>query len=349
MSFVLNSGVYVDDKYTIAYPDSTVYRSFSTTLSSGTYTLSASDKVMLLKTILDGKFKSETVMLPYTFTVENSGVVGFSVRVEPTGDWNNNISLNISRVPITLADKFIVIAENEPKIYSKGRKDQYDEFWNIYQDNGNRDRYQYGFTGYGWTKENFYPKYDIKPNGTASYMFYAWENTTKHKISLSQRLKECGVVLDTSKATQLTGAFNYSRFTEIPTIDLSLVTLGSKQLFANCWDALVTIEKIIMNENTEIVDWFTNDTGLVNLTIEGTIGQNGFNVQWSTKLSKASILSILRALKDTGEPLYTVTLSKAAVNKAFETSPGANDGSESPEWYSVTNQGGAYWWTISLV
>ena len=91
---------------------------------------------------------------------------------------------------------------------------------------------------------------------------------------------------------------------------------------------------------------FTNCFQLQNLTIEGIIGQNGFNVQWSTKLSKASITSIINALSETTSGL-TVTLSKTAVNNAFETSAGAADGSTSEEW--TTLEGTKTNWTISLV
>lgn len=64
------------------------------------------------------------------------------------------------------------------------------------------------------------------------------------------------------------------------------------------------------------------------------------------KLSKPSITSIINCLSTTTSGL-TVTLSKTAVNNAFETSEGVADGSTSQEWLNLvatkTN------WTISLV
>ena len=91
---------------------------------------------------------------------------------------------------------------------------------------------------------------------------------------------------------------------------------------------------------------FQNLKALEDLTVTGVIGGDGFNVQWSTLLSKASITSIINALSSTTTGL-TVTLSLAAVNKAFETSTGANNGSTSTAWTTLiatkTN------WTISLV
>ena len=60
---------------------------------------------------------------------------------------------------------------------------------------------------------------------------------------------------------------------------------------------MLTIEKIIINENTVIsATWFSEDRGLENLTIEGTIGQNNFSVKDCKKLNVESLLSILTAL-----------------------------------------------------
>jgi hypothetical protein len=64
-----------------------------------------------------------------------------------------------------------------------------------------------------------------------------------------------------------------------------------------------------------------------------------------TKLTKASITSAINGLNDsvTGK---TVSFRLVAVNKAFETSEGANDGSTSAEWQSLV--GTKPNWTISL-
>lgn len=66
----------------------------------------------------------------------------------------------------------------------------------------------------------------------------------------------------------------------------------------------------------------------------------------STKLNATSIETIVNSLSvdATGQSL---TLSKAAVNKAFETSEGANDGSTSAEWATLI--GTRPNWTINLV
>ena len=203
---------------------------------------------------------------------------------------------------MSISEKLTKVAENVPKVYEAGKKDEHAKFWDAYQNAENgvpkRTSYLSGFQGnMGWTKDNFYPKYDIKPVGNATQLFYAWEDEDKHTMDLSARLKECGVVLDTSQATSLQSAFAYVRFASIPPIDVTGLTSNSALVFGDNHDRLKTIEKIIIAETTPIgSNWFRNDKGLTNLTIEGTIGQNGFSVKDCTKLTVASLLSILTAL-----------------------------------------------------
>jgi hypothetical protein len=63
-------------------------------------------------------------------------------------------------------------------------------------------------------------------------------------------------------------------------------------------------------------------------------------------LNKASIVSVLGGL-DHGKSGLTLTLRLDAVNKAFETSEGAMDGSTSDEWLALAATKPS--WTISLI
>ena len=220
---------------------------------------------------------------------------------------------------MSIAEKFEVIAD---EVYEKGKKDEYDKFWDNFQNYGKRTNYSYAFQGHGFNNQNFYPKYDIRPvDAYALNLFYAWSVITDislRNINLKERLEECGVVLDTSQATNLTSAFAYFYSSELPTIDLTGLTNASSMIFSDNYDYLKSIEKIIISETTPIsTSWFRSDTGLENLIVEGTIAQNNFNVKDCTKLSGASIVSIIEALSDTTSGL-TVTLSQTAVdNMAF--------------------------------
>jgi hypothetical protein len=63
-------------------------------------------------------------------------------------------------------------------------------------------------------------------------------------------------------------------------------------------------------------------------------------------LSAESFMSIVRGLSDTASG-QTLSLRKATVNIVFETSEGANDGSESTEWAALVGEKPN--WTISLI
>lgn len=216
-----------------------------------------------------------------------------------------------------------------------GKKAQYDEFWDNYQDYGNRTDYNYGpFGGAGWSDSTYKPKYTPTPR--QSYAMYTGSHITEI------------LNIDTSNSTSIEQLFYCCYYlTHVGTISAvsAIVSTGVRYAFANC-TRLVTIDKFIITENTQFNFTFNNCLALENLIIEGTIGQNGLNLQWSTKLSYQSIRKIIDALSSTTSGL-SITLSLTAVNKAFEESEGANDGSTSQEWeYLIgTKQN----WTINLV
>lgn len=119
-------------------------------------------------------------------------------------------------------------------------------------------------------------------------------------------------------------------------------------LFSGC-TALKTIPKLslknIQNTSYNVSNAFTNCTALENITFEGEIIVSGMTLQYSKLLSKESIISLINALSATTTG-RKVTLSKTAVNNAFETSEGAADGSTSAEWLELIATKSN--WTISL-
>jgi hypothetical protein len=240
---------------------------------------------------------------------------------------------------MTIAEKLQIIAENEQMVYDAGKKAEYDRFWDRWQSNGERTDYKMmngTFNGKYFGFSNFYPKYDIKPVGDASFLFYAWENASGDSVgSLKQRLEDCGVVLDTSKATSLTNAFAYSRFTEIPIIDCTGLSGGSTNVFASAYGNLKSIEKIIVNETVTFTKWF-NSTNPLEVRFEGTIGQDldlSYQSYKATdsRLSKASIESIVNCLSNTATG-KTLTLSQTAVNNAFTDTEWATLIATKPNW-----------------
>lgn len=244
----------------------------------------------------------------------------------------------------SIAEKLKTIADNTVAIYEKGKADcteegakaEYNRFWDSFQDNGNRTDYGYGFAGKGWTNDTFKPKYPIIAVGDASYMFN------------NSNLKDCdfveqGIDIDLSGVTSATYMFrNAKGIIRLGTIDLT----GCKDINRFLWDSGVqTIDNFIVTESLKWDNTFASANNLVNISITGTIGQTGLSFSNSKNLSHDSIVSVINHLSTSTSGL-AVTFSKTAVNKAFETSAGANDGSTSAEWLALV--GTRSNWTISL-
>ena len=176
-------------------------------------------------------------------------------------------------------------------VYEAGKKAEYDRFWDIYQENGKRKHYMNAFSGIGWGNDTFKPKYDLIPIN--AYMLFRESNIVG---DLTKILKDLGISLSFSNCTNNQYAFYSSKFTKIGLVDFDAVTSTAISAFGYCSD-LESVE-IKVNENTVFNQMWTNCTALINLVIHGTIGQNGFNVKWSTLLSHDSLMSIINALQD---------------------------------------------------
>jgi hypothetical protein len=188
--------------------------------------------------------------------------------------------------------------------YEEGKKAEYDAFWDAYQDSGDRANYNSAFAGLGWNDETFKPKYDIKPTNVGT-IFSSCAITDVVKA-----LKDCGVVLDISKAN-ITDYFMHANdyTTTLPTLDCR----GSTDInfFLAFNSALRFVEKVILKAdgsqtfNDYSFGWLYI---LEEIRFEGCIGKN-FSIKDSYKLSTASVQSIIDCLKDlTGATSQTLTL-----------------------------------------
>lgn len=221
--------------------------------------------------------------------------------------------------------------------FETGRKAEYDAFWESYMPDQYLD-YDSHFAGRGWNDATFKPPYDI-PRGD------------REPTSFSRMFANCDITdlsqckINWAKATRTDQMFYWAnRITALPEIDVSNLE-NCFAMFSSATN-LVTIEKFKVSAKTVLTEAFYDCPALENLIIEGTISQNNFNTQWSTKLSKASIVSIIWALdeKVTGK---SITLSKTAVDTAFYDSNKDHDGSDSAEWEELISERDN--WTINLV
>ena len=206
-------------------------------------------------------------------------------------------------------------------------KSYQDKFWDTFQDNGNRTDYSFAFAGTGWTDKILRPKYDIIV--TSAHTMFKSNNGINENIS--DFFAKQGVKLDFSQCTSFVEAFGQPGIVGVDVVD----TRNANNITSMCvWNnRLKEIRKLILkNDGSQTsLNAFVGTNVLETLFIEGVIGTD-FLVQ-SKVLNRASIESIVNHLSDTVGA--TLTLNKSAVNKAFETSNGANNGSSSDDWLNL--------------
>ena len=180
-----------------------------------------------------------------------------------------------SGVEIAEGTKIEEYADKVVEVYEAGKKAEWDAFWDSYQQDGAKLNYTQAFYSTRWNDINYKPKYPLICSSCQSM-------------------------------------YNSSRISNtIQNIDISGCT-NTQYLFGYV-TTLITIPKLIVSESTPFKDTFISCSNLENLIIEGEVGQNGFNVQYSKKLNGKSIVSIIEALSSEKSGL-TVTLSQTAKN-----------------------------------
>lgn len=241
---------------------------------------------------------------------------------------------------MSIAEKLKTIAENEQRVFDAGKQTEYDTFWDNYQNLGYkgvkdsigmRSDYRYAFANQGWRDSIYDPKYSIKVGGNCEGMYQLTGITKK-------------VVVNMSGCTSARTMFYYARVKELGELDLGNCK-NTQYLLSNA-TSLVSIDKIKCSEATTWHDSTFEQCGaLTHVIFNGEIAKNSLNLKDSTGLDKESIVSVINCLSAATTDLG-ITLSEAAVKKAFETAVGANDGDTSAEWITIrdtkTN------WTISL-
>ena len=246
---------------------------------------------------------------------------------------------------MSLADKLTTIAENMPKVYEAGKDKILSDMWETIQQGGDRTDYEYAFRRWKLSKDIFKPKYDIRPTGSCRYLF---QYTEGEPLDLIEIEKECGIVFDFSGATTLAGLLQHAMVSTINIIDggnsLSINYIFSPSR-VTYYNVIKRINKLIVNASTTYTNSFDKAYGIEHCVFEGVIGQSGLDTSACTLLDKESIISVINTLSAETNSL-SVTLSKTAVDKAFETSEGANNGSTSTEWTTLI--GTKSNWTISL-
>lgn len=207
------------------------------------------------------------------------------------------------------------------EVYETGKNFQYNKFWDDYQQKGTLKLYNNAFSGRGWTKDTFKPKYSIRPTNAYHMFYYGGANCNIDMVELSEEL---GIEFDFSGTTNFYQAFVGDFFKRLGVIDTRSASSLNGMLVEFGGE---TIDKLIIKSNgtTTCGTSFSLAKNLRNITIEGVIGKD-----WDMlycPLSKDSLISVVNALSTTKQGL-TVTFSMAAVEAAYGSV-------ESEEWLAL--------------
>ena len=214
----------------------------------------------------------------------------------------------------TVKEEALRLRQNIDAVYVAGKKaagDYYDEFWDDFQQNGNRTNYMYAFAGTGWSEETLKPKYPIKivdkngeRNALGMFTYLHRDKNATDAIDMTEMCK----VLDTSKALTANNMFANGRAKNI-TLDLSSATTMNGTF--NCSDSgyLNFITLTVSEKCTDYRNIFNycRDVTTVIFT-DGSVIASDISFSYSNSLSAESVQSIINALKDlTGETAKKVT------------------------------------------
>ena len=228
------------------------------------------------------------------------------------------------------------------KVYEAGKAQGTDEYWDLFTNYGARTFYGDGFRNSAF--EYIRPTYKVVPTELGSAV---------RTFSNCKKLKKVEAeYFDFSKIKKATGSTTgfYNTFTACSALEeVEDVGLEGQRYFTSTFNwcgSLKKIARIGVSEDIVFNGTFDNCARLEDITFDGTISQNGLNLQDSKKLSKKTWQNIINSLSSTTTEL-SITGSLESVKKAFETSVGANDGDTSPEWEALESSKTN--WIINLV
>ncbi len=225
---------------------------------------------------------------------------------------------------MSMKEKTLQLKKDFDDVYDAGKQKQEEEHWDKLIAVANKGYYT--FSGNFWNDMTFAPPKDIVV--AEGYGLFAYTSIRNLKTCF----EKTGAKLDTSHCSIITGMFRNGKYEYLPVIDASYASSLQYLLYED--GSLVTVEKLKLSETKAQTfgdTVFYGCSKLRDIEVEGKIRKNGVILKYCKDLSKASIKSWMNALADDVSG-YPITLPKIAVDREFETAPGANDGSKSTEW-----------------
>lgn len=205
--------------------------------------------------------------------------------------------------------------------FERGKKAEYDRFWDTLQHGGGRTDYQFAFCNQssalpGWTADTFEPKYSMRPTNL-QHTFRYWVDG---QVDFGALFADRGLEFDTSDCVSFLQTWQDANgIVRMPVIDTSKATNIS---YAFAMRKLVTFDKFIPPKTklqNNIKTAFNGCYALENIVVEGDILQD-INFSYSSKLTHDSLMSIIGALTNNTEgTTLTCTLGKENLAKITDS------------------------------
>ena len=220
--------------------------------------------------------------------------------------------------------------------YREGAEQLYRALWGALQELGNRTNYDYCF--YNWPDGICYPEYHMGIS-SAKNMFRGCKASNLRE-SLRDRLH-------TNNCKDFYYMFCEAKTSALPQI---IIPYGvNLKVFdgAFSWCSNLVSAEIVFNEGegTYPSSMFNGSSKLKDIDVSGIIANGGLSFYSQQSLSKQTIIDIIHILADYTSGL-SITFSRNAVNKAFETASNKWNGTSSTEWLNLVNSKPN--WTIAL-
>jgi hypothetical protein len=279
------------------------------TARTSPFTITTKDNHAFMRLELAGVNLEEKIQFEYgNYETEHEPYVGQTITATPEG---TEVS-SICPVMNIMADDDITV----DYYGSYGMQTEWDRFWDACQNNGERSVYTYAFAYASWNDITFKPKYDIIID-VGNNAFSASSITDLAKI-----LEEQGVSIKfTDSNGQKFNMFASSNITRIPV--LTMPTNSTAYGYFSSCRKLHTVEGLVSNEITTYESakgdskTFAYCSELVKIIFYGIVANN-CDIHWSTKLSRESILSLLKVLKASVTGV-TITLPTKCIDTATDT------------------------------
>ena len=238
---------------------------------------------------------------------------------------------------MSIAEKLTTIAEKMDEVYNAGveaGKSQGGgdvDLWKMVTGDGTRTDFTRAFYGCDYSGVEF--SKPIAPTGAIQQCFQGYTGT-----SLPKNLDFSNAKLSSGNLSNM--FYSARNLTEVYDLKLPVPTAKHFYTFCVC-SALEKVENFRCSEATDFERTFEKCYALKDINIIGTIGQNGFDIHWSTKLSKASILSILNACNKASAGV-TVTLPIKCVDGSTSTEDLIANDSELSNAYNIAKNTNGY-------